>query len=576
MQRLLYIAVLLSALLLPTTGWATTYYIDNTVGSSGNGLAWATAWKNATDITGLVPGDTVYISGGPAGQTYTWPLNWAPTSGTAGNPITFAVGQDASHNGIVTFTNASASGNAWFAPTGVSYVTINGEVSGVRKMTIDPNYTYTCFSINVSEKHIRILYITALDTVYHCKGRYQELAYSYMTGVTPNGQDALLYQFADDGADYPPGAGEAYGLNSIHHNYFEVSRKRNAGLGWDVLIWTECTDFYNNTLISMYDAGYTGGQHADGLQFAGNYNRIYNNYIENFQNANIFVETFQPTLNIQIFNNTLVALDAAADWGAYSCIIIGNGPPTTNSLTNFVVANNLCIGNTTAPNLHTGGIHVNTYDKNTWSNSFIYNNLFYGNLETVADGGTGTHPTTSNNVLDDAHMAFVNVTGSALYPTIDTHLTAGATAAIGTGLNLTSLGITALNSDAGAVARPVTLPWTLGPYGFGDPAPAAPTGQHVATFTGPTWAVLIWTANTEADFAGSSVFRSTTSGSYSTTPLATLTPALAATRRSPITQWFDSTLYTAGTYYYTIKHYDTGNNLSSASAEVSVTVTGKQ
>jgi hypothetical protein len=72
------------------------------------------------------------------------------------------------------------------------------------------------------------------------------------------------------------------------------------------------------------------------------------------------------------------------------------------------------------------------------------------------------------------------------------------------------------------------------------------------------------------------VYRSLTSGVYSTTPFATITPALAATRRTPVTQWFDSTLLKAGTYYYTVKEFDNAANLSAASSEISVTVTGKQ
>lgn len=43
-----------------------------------------------------------------------------------------------------------------------------------------------------------------------------------------------------------------------------------------------------------------------------------------------------------------------------------------------------------------------------------------------------------------------------------------------------------------------------------------------------------------------------------------------------MTQWFDSKLYVAGTYYYTIAPYNTSNVVGALSSEVTITVTGKQ
>jgi hypothetical protein len=45
------------------------------------------------------------------------------------------------------------------------------------------------------------------------------------------------------------------------------------------------------------------------------------------------------------------------------------------------------------------------------------------------------------------------------------HLNSGSPA-IGTGVNLTSLGITALNSDASGVARPAVAAWDIGAIQF--------------------------------------------------------------------------------------------------------------
>src|SRR6267142_5546340 len=86
-------------------------YVDSSLPTTGthDGLSWATAWRAIANITGLAAGDTVYFSGGPAGGaglTYTLPAGWLPAGGTAGNPITYQIGQDSTHNGLVIFTGS--------------------------------------------------------------------------------------------------------------------------------------------------------------------------------------------------------------------------------------------------------------------------------------------------------------------------------------------------------------------------------------------------------------------------------------------------------------------------------------
>jgi hypothetical protein len=106
--RKLYLAIAGSFLLFGAFcggALATTYYVDGSVSSSGTGQSWATAWKSVSNISGLTAGDIVYFSGGSSGQTYSV-SNWTPSAGTSSNPITYAVGQDAGHNGMVTFTGS--------------------------------------------------------------------------------------------------------------------------------------------------------------------------------------------------------------------------------------------------------------------------------------------------------------------------------------------------------------------------------------------------------------------------------------------------------------------------------------
>jgi len=75
-----------------------TFYVNNTMSSSGNGTSWSSAWNSFSDIDwdALKPGDTVQVSGG----TYRETLD-VDQSGSAGKPITIKASDEAGHNGAV-------------------------------------------------------------------------------------------------------------------------------------------------------------------------------------------------------------------------------------------------------------------------------------------------------------------------------------------------------------------------------------------------------------------------------------------------------------------------------------------
>src|SRR5689334_2498627 len=113
LENLLKITVVLVAL--ATSVHGKDFYVDSAASGLGNGASWNDAWTRLELINGVAPGDTVYISGGPAGgsQTYrpaslgaNFPGIWVPKSGSPGLPIRYAVGQDVSHNGTVVFSGS--------------------------------------------------------------------------------------------------------------------------------------------------------------------------------------------------------------------------------------------------------------------------------------------------------------------------------------------------------------------------------------------------------------------------------------------------------------------------------------
>jgi hypothetical protein len=84
---------------------AANWYVDSSA-SGGNGQSWGSAWKSFSSIQwgSISPGDTVYISGGSNGKTYSQELS-VKTSGTSSAPVTITGGKDSGHNGLVTFTS---------------------------------------------------------------------------------------------------------------------------------------------------------------------------------------------------------------------------------------------------------------------------------------------------------------------------------------------------------------------------------------------------------------------------------------------------------------------------------------
>jgi parallel beta-helix repeat protein len=115
------VALLTLGLALSTPAGATTYYVDNTVASSGNGTSWANAWRSFSQIAwaALHPGDTLVISGGASAQTYPETL----TVGASG--ITITASTDPGHNGTVIIDGQGSRANGIILD-GVHDVTVQG------------------------------------------------------------------------------------------------------------------------------------------------------------------------------------------------------------------------------------------------------------------------------------------------------------------------------------------------------------------------------------------------------------------------------------------------------------------
>lgn len=431
---------------------AAVRYVDNTATGSNSGTSWADAWTSLGAIKGLSPGDTVYISGGTSGKTY--PIsNWSPPRGSSSSPITYAVGQDTGHNGMVTFTG---SGN--FLQNNLSDIVINGEVGGQRRMTAAAGYTWFIYEDGGNTNRFKVLYMNFYSPIW-LRGSYVEIGYS--KGVAP--LSMMDDSFIAHIGDYS-GAASGWGINKFHHNDIQVNRIKTSGFGQDGLKWCANIDVYNNTLRSVYNASYSGNQHNDGWQGNGAYVRFNSNYFENFLSYPIYLESYGNTSHWRIYNNVIYSgTESGIDWGAQQAIAIGFNPSSPGTFTDFIIANNTIIGNG-----KTRGIHFNYPDAGSvGSDVYIVNNIIYNSQSTVLYSDSLT--AVANNIGGTAGLIFVN---NDIYPNGNFHLTASATAAIGKGISPAYL-TAAFTTDADGNTRTGT--WDIGAYQFATTSQAGST-----------------------------------------------------------------------------------------------------
>lgn len=413
----------------------TTYYVDSSVASSGNGMSWGTAWKSFSNITGLQPGDTVYVSGGATSQAYSV-SNWTPTSGTSGNPITYKTARVEAgctgctgHDGVVMITSSGD----WM--TGVIHdVIIDGNVGGAQHWSVTAS-GFIWYSSGGNNARVRITYITVPNAV---GGFHWDTAVS-TTNTAVEIDHSRLVNDHDwiNGADneFFGGAGTGPGQVKVHDNYIQFSMwTNNHSCGNDVWIWAKNTDFYNNTVQGVRRATYTNvcpgtSQHSDVFQTDGSNVNFYNNTIIDPGESVYYQDTFGGAVsNIKIYNNLILH--------TFACNSVERGfdmNPENNvagvTFTDMVIANNTFIDPLCNFSVRVGGNanHI------TPTRVYVVNNLEYpsGNGISVDPGVTVSNNYSGNSAQFVSYSRFGGASN-------DLHLTSSDTVARGQGKDMST------------------------------------------------------------------------------------------------------------------------------------------
>ena len=445
---------------LSASAYAATWYVDNTATGANNGTSWANAWTSLTQVSGVSAGDTVYISGGSSGQTYSV-SSWSPAAGTAGNPVVYKVGQDAGHTGMVTFSGGG--GSSYLIYQAGNYYTLDGRYNGKANLTL-MNYgnfpIYYGNNNNGTPRGVTYLGLIMNGGFQLSNAGNYEIGWCSLT--MPDTSDHAIFL----GGSYLPQGG-TWGVNKIHNNTINVYRTPSGNLngsggnGDDGIQWGNSVDIFSNYFKALPDANYPGTQHQDFIQGDGQYIRIYANTFENSGESDIYPDiTSSSHSHLWIYNNVFMLTDSSVTSATRS---IDDGPDVSGAtFTDHVIANNTFIGY--------GYMNIRMYTANTFVNSWLVNNIYMdcsaGNsiassVNNIYNCYGGTSPNGGGIGAQVGTPAFVNY---VRYSTnVDLHLTASDTKALDKGTNWPASMFTV---DKSYVSRPQGIAWDIGAYEY--------------------------------------------------------------------------------------------------------------
>jgi len=447
------------------------------------------------------PGTTVHLCGtfvGTAGQT----MLTFQGSGASGNPITLLFESGANLTAPYWSTSGAinTNGNTWLVINGdaaggrqgIIQATANGSSLANQQNTIGI-FADRCSNCVFENLTIANLYVhnsssdTAISAADGIRFFYNATNLTLTnilchdahwcfggTGSNFTLSNSEIYNVDHGVADAMTGAGTLTNVN-IYGNHFH-----------DYAAWDTSANSYHHDGIHIWA--------NSGAQVSGG--NIYNNLFDGDVGANITAHVYIETVvgngvgtyasNIKVFNNVFLPTSTARNYRAIWFCGDGGNPSGNSAYNNFIntgsnsyaavhvngqtsviVENNIIMaaGNGSSDIVLTSGTTVgtvdyNTYLSNTGGNTFVWQSSFIGSLATWLIACNC-----------DAHSSLV--TSIQINATSGGHLLSGSVA-IGSGADLTALGITALDFDKAGNPRPASGPWTMGAFnGPNTPNPPA-------------------------------------------------------------------------------------------------------
>jgi hypothetical protein len=214
-------------------------------------------------------------------------------------------------------------------------------------------------------------------------------------------------------------------------------------------------DIYNNTFGGDPGVSLTSHIYIEHDGNAVNDVRVYNNVIlpgPANRSTNFGLMAFGANTGTSVYNNTILC---GSNVGGYGVNLEGG---------NTIFENNVITGCFAAAAFYVNAPNVvlnyNTYAGNANIGAFLYNDNL---TATITSWIAATNQDANSQSVDSAGLD--SATGSLM----------SGSPAIGTGINLTALGIAALNLDKGDILRPPTATWDAGAFQFSDTTVGPPS-----------------------------------------------------------------------------------------------------
>ncbi len=482
-----------SLLLLPSA-FGGSWYVDNTASGGNSGSSWNDAWESFAAINwrSILPGDTLYISGGSAGQTYQEELVIG-AGGVAGSPITISCGVDVGHNGTVILEEANARtigircDQNYIIIDGVHGSAITGNTNyGIRIQNMLQNSGQNGYGIysqagphDIQIFHVEVSVTNNISMDDNASAVWLNgagntnitVGWCWVHGPFFSGNNTNKAHFTGLSVFGATTGGGGYTSEQVFSNRVENLWHDGIRVGSNASAWNNDVRFCN------------GSGHSDSLLAqSGSHVKFYNNFVISSDQC-AYVDNVGSTVQVDVwyYNNVLYATNCAA---------VLDLSPENGDIDTFYFLNNTVIGSSGAYDIRGNAFAGNGHSA---TNLRLQNNVYisgYGSLCCLGLSSDNTFQDSSSldydifqvpygaavaNWIDGSIRtlsglrslvparelnggygipSFVNSAG------FDFHLSSNDTVATGHGANLSSY----FTSDRDGNARSPSGAWDVGAY----------------------------------------------------------------------------------------------------------------